>query len=194
MDLPISVLPWITSALKTLNIRYMLVGSFASSIHGRYRATADLDILAEITSEHVGPLYTVLKEAFYVDELAIRRAVAQGGSFNAIHLESVFKVDIFVAANDEFATAQLSRRELRRVAPDQPSEIYVATAEDTILAKLRWYRAGDEVSANQWRDLLGVIEVTQDHLDEEYLREWAERLNVNDLLERAYKDVQTQGL
>ena len=192
MDSPISVLSWITNGLEGLDIRYVLVGSFASSIHGRYRATADIDILADLKSEQVGPLYTVLKKAFYVDELAIRRAVAQGGSFNAIHLDSVFKVDIFVASGDEFAIAQLNRRQLRKVAPDRIDEVYVATAEDTILAKLRWYRAGNEASINQWNDVLGVIAVTQSDLDTKYLRDWAERLSVSDLLERAFRDVQTQ--
>ena len=49
---PISVLSLVTAALDTLGIRYALVGSFASSIHGLYRATADIDILADIKGEH----------------------------------------------------------------------------------------------------------------------------------------------
>src|SRR5690242_318387 len=94
---PISVLSLVTAALDTLGIRYVLVGSFASSIHGLYRATADIDISADIKGEQVQPLYEKLKEAFYVDELAMRNAVSQKRSFNAIHFDSVFKVDIFIA-------------------------------------------------------------------------------------------------
>jgi hypothetical protein len=185
---PISVLSLVTAALDTLGIRYVLVGSFASSIHGLYRATADIDILADIKSEHLQPLYAALKDAFYVDELAMRNAVAQQRSFNAIHFDSVFKVDVFVAPDDDFASAQLDRRQLRKLSPDRDESVYVASAEDTILAKLRWYRAGNESSTNQWNDVLGVLGIMRDGLDVAYLRAWAERLRVGDLLERALEE------
>ena len=48
MDLPLSVLSQVTAILEQQNIAYVLVGSFASSIHGMYRSTADIDILADI--------------------------------------------------------------------------------------------------------------------------------------------------
>jgi hypothetical protein len=191
---PISVLSLVTTELEKLKIRYVLVGSFASSIYGLYRATADIDILADIKAEHVGPLHKSWEEAFYVDELAMRNAVARGTSFNAIHFDSVFKVDIFVASNDEFVAAQLSRGKLRRLSPDRTDEVYVASAEDTILAKLRWFRAGDEISKNQWNDVLGILSVLKNELDAAYLSTWAERLGIGDLLERAADEVQSQGL
>jgi hypothetical protein len=65
-----------------------------------------------------------------------------------------------------------------------PQGIYVATAEDTILAKLSWYRAGGEVSQVQWSDVLGIVGAQGAELDFEYLREWAERIGVRDLLEK----------
>ena len=65
-------------------------------MHGMYRSTADIDILADIKADQVRPLFEVLKEGFYVDEHAMRDAVAQRRSFNAIHFDSVFKVDVFV--------------------------------------------------------------------------------------------------
>ena len=39
------------------------------------------------------------------------------------------------------------------------AEAFVATAEDTLLAKLEWYRMGGEVSERQWRDVLGILKV-----------------------------------
>lgn len=193
MVLPISVLSLVSSALEKLNIRYVLVGSFASSLHGLYRATADIDILADIKAEHVGPLHSALKEAFYVDELAMRNAIARGQSFNAIHFDSVFKVDIFVASNDEFAAVQLNRRQLRELSADRNDKVYVATAEDTVLAKLRWFRAGNESSKNQWNDVLGIVGVIRDGLDITYMQAWAERLDIGDLLKQALIETQSQG-
>jgi hypothetical protein len=69
------------------------------------------------------------------------------------------------------------------------STIYLATPEDTILAKLEWYRLGDEVSDRQWRDILGVLAVQGDRLDLAYMRQWAATLGVSDLLEQALREV-----
>jgi nucleotidyltransferase AbiEii toxin of type IV toxin-antitoxin system len=188
MVTPVSVLSMVTSVLDELGIRYVLVGSFASSIYGLYRATADIDILADVRTDQAHPLYEALKDTFYVDELAMRRAITQKGSFNAIHFDSVFKVDIFTAQQDEFAATQLERRQLRSVSPDSEQSVYVASPEDTILAKLRWYLLGNESSMNHWNDVLGILAVMRDTLDLAYLHAWAKRLNVSDLLVRALEE------
>jgi len=193
MDLPLSVLSQVTAILEQQNISYVLVGSFASSIHGMYRSTADIDILANIHTEQIRPLLDVLQRTFYVDEHAMRDAVAQGRSFNAIHFDSVFKVDIFIARADEFALTQLNRRQLRKISPEKDEALYVATAEDTVLAKLRWYRAGHETSSTQWNDVLGVLGASGSSLDLEYLHTWASKLEIEDLLQKALADVQEES-
>ena len=66
-----------------------------------------------------------------------------------------------------------------------PLELFFASAEDTVLAKLEWYRKGGSVSDKLWRDLLGVLKVQGGLLDLTYLREWAGKLGVTDLLEKA---------
>jgi hypothetical protein len=189
MELPVSVLSHVTATLENEGIRYVLVGSFASSIHGMYRATADIDILAEIKIEQVHPLFEALRDSFYLDELTMRNAVAQGGSFNAIHFDSVFKVDFFVSKSDEFALVQLDRRELRKISPEKSDSVYVATVEDTILAKLRWYRAGQETSSTQWTDVIGMIGTPHANLDLQYLQTWSNKLGLTDLLQKAFDEV-----
>lgn len=189
MDLPLSVLSQVTTTLEQKGIIYALVGSFASSFHGMYRFTADIDILADIKTEQVRPLFEALQESFYVDEHTIRDAVTQSRSFNAIHFDSVFKVDIFVAGSNEFAIAQLNRRVSRRLSPDKDETVSVATAEDTVLAKLQWYRAGNETSNTQWNDVLGILATSRKSLDFTYLETWASRLGLTDLLQRAFAEV-----
>lgn len=191
MVLPVSVLLVVTSALERLGIPYVLVGSFASSIYGLYRATADIDLVADIKAEEVNPLYEILRETFYVDELAMRNALSQKRSFNAIHYESVFKVDVFVP-HDEFTRIQLDRRQSLKLSADRDEAVYVATAEDTVLAKLRWFRAGNESSTNQWNDVLGILATRHDSLDIKHLNSWARTLGVDDLLERALDEARTQ--
>ena len=185
IDLEFSVLSSVTTALENVGIRYVLVGSFASSTHGMYRATADIDILTDLKVEQVHPLFESLRDAFYVDEHAMRDAVARGGSFNAIHFDSVFKFDFFLAKADEFSFIQLNRRELRRLSPESNETVYVATVEDTVLAKLRWYRAGQETSDTQWSDVIGMLSTTRDNLDLQYLRTWSDKIGLSDLLEKA---------
>ena len=185
MESPLEVLSQVTRALEDHGVVYVVVGSFASSMRGLYRATADIDIVADLRPEQVHPLVTALQGKFYIDEQAVGRAVVRQSSFNAIHLDAVFKVDVFVTRDDDFSRQQLARRRAEKITSDTPQEIYVATAEDTILAKLLWYRSGGEVSKVQWADVLGIIGTQGAGLDIEYLREWGDRLAVRDLLEQA---------
>lgn len=184
MESPFEVLALVARALEDLGVAYAVVGSFASSMRGLYRATADVDIVVDLQPEQVCPLVQALQEKFYIDEQAVRRAVSRHGSFNAIHFDAVFKVDIFIPKPDDFSRQQLARRRAEKMTPDAPQEIYVATAEDTILAKLLCYRSGGEVSRVQWADVLGVVGTQGAGLDFEYLREWADRLDVRDLLDK----------
>ena len=64
----------------------------------------------------------------------------------------------------------------------------MASAEDIILQKLIWYRLGNQVSDRQWRDVLGVMKVQADKLNFNYLRDWAERLNLSNLMEQALRE------
>ena len=145
----------------------------------------DSDIVADFREEHIAPFVAALKAVFYVDDEMIRDAIRAHRSFNVIHLQSLFKVDIFVAKDREFDRLQIARRSAYLLSTERNQSAYVASAEDTILAKLEWYRMGDEVSDRQWKDILGVIKVQADKLDMEYLQRGANLLKVADLLERA---------
>lgn len=122
--------------------------------------------IAELTLEHVPTLAGELGDAFYLDERAMRRAVERKRSFNVIHLETMFKVDVFIPKRRAFDRAQLERRASHVVATEPERKAFIASAEDTILAKLDWYRAGGEVSERQWSDIAGVLRVQQARLDE----------------------------
>jgi len=189
MENPFIVLLQIVSAFEAIGIDYVVVGSVASSVHGDYRASADIDVVADISHEQIRPLVNALSDDFYIDDLSVSKAIAQGRSFNVIHLVGIFKVDVFLPASD-MGKQQLARRESHTVEADGSKEIWIATAEDTILAKLYWHRLGGEVSELQWRDVRGILGTQGSRLDFGYLRSWAERLAVLDLLERALEETQ----
>jgi len=61
-------------------------------------------------------------------------------------------------------------------------EIPVASAEDAVLGKLRWYDQGGRGSEKQWNDILGILRVQADKFDWDYVDTWAPRLGVADLI------------
>jgi len=178
----------VIDALEKLNVRYLIGGSLASALYGVPRATMDADLVADLRTEDAEPLARALANAFYVDAEMIRDAVRQTRSFNVIHLATAFKVDVFVRKKRAFDEAQLARRTRQIIATEPERTAFVASAEDTILTKLEWYRIGGETSERQWRDVLGVVKVQGERLDRNYLRDWAAQLGVADLLGRIFKE------
>ena len=179
----------VTQTLERLHIRYAVGGSLASSLHGVMRSTLDVDIVADMNFEHIPLLVAELSKEFYADEEMMRDAVEHRSSFNLIHYETAFKVDIFIPRPRAFDQMQLERRRTSIISTDPEESIYIASPEDTILAKLDWYRMGGEVSDRQWRDILGVLKTREGELDLDYLRTWAIDLKVADLLERALAEL-----
>ena len=153
----------------------------------------DADLLARLFGKHAQPLVEKLSGDFYADLHSILTAIQSQSSFNLIHLETMTKVDVFVRWRDPFAQSQFARRQRKTTAEPQPIELFFASAEDTVLAKLEWYRKGGCVSNQQWRDVLGVLKVQAQRLDRPYLTRWAEELAVSDLLERALNDAGLTG-
>jgi hypothetical protein len=68
-----------------------------------------------------------------------------------------------------------------------PLDVNIVSAEDIVLAKLLWYRAGGEVSERQWNDLVSLVEVQREMADRVYLETQATRLGVADLWTRLRK-------
>jgi hypothetical protein len=178
----------VTGALDAAGVRYLVGGSVASALYGEPRSTRDIDLVAAMLPQHVEPFVAALGTAFYADAAAVQAAVVARRSFNVIHLDTMVKADIFVPKEDGFGRSQFARRTARQLSREDPAAIYVASPEDTVLAKLQWYRDGGGVSDRQWTDILGVLKVQGPTLNRAYLKQWALELGLTDLLRRALDD------
>ena len=177
----------VAQALETLGVSYLVGGSLASSLHGIPRSTQDADLVADLRLEHVPPLIAALAPAFYADSERAADAVRRRASFNVIHLATMTKVDIFVMTNEPLDLEEMTRRQVLPVG-DSARPIPVASAEDVVLQKLVWFRKGGSVSERQWTDVLGVLKVRRGRIDLDYLRLWASRMGLDELLDRALED------
>lgn len=185
---PTAVIAEVVGALDRLGVPYYIGGSIAGGIHGVYRATADVDIVADLQAEQTEALARLLGAGFYADAGMMRDAIHHRSSFNLLHLETGFKVDIFIPKHRAFDRSQFARRVSLPFSAAGGSHAFICDVEGTILAKLEWYRAGGEVSERQWTDILGMLKVKGREIDHAYLRHWAAELGLADLLERALDD------
>ena len=185
---PVEVTLRVTGVFERLGVPYLIGGSLASTLYGMVRTTQDSDIVAEMRIEHLQPFVSALQDEFYIDNEMIAESIQRNSSFNIIHRETLFKVDVFIPRPRPFVQSQLARAQKQTFIFETEVSAKFATAEDTILSKLEWYRMGGEVSDRQWRDILGVLKTRAGELDLAYLRKWANELKVSDLLERALNE------
>ena len=187
MKLPdiIEVTLKVVKVFEELGIAYHIGGSLASSAFGIARSTLDVDIVADIKPEQASDISENLRGEFYVDPEMIINAIQKESSFNLIHLETLFKVDIFPLKNHPFDQQAFQRRLQKAISEETSQQLFFATPEDIILHKLVWYKTGEEVSDRQWIDIQGVLKVQGDQLDMAYLNHWAKELGVSELLKKA---------
>jgi len=173
----------LVTCLDRFGIEYFFAGSLASSLHGLYRQTNDIDLVARVRLDQTDALAKELQPEFYADVQMMRSSILHGRSFNLIHLRTSFKFDIFPLTGS-FHESEMLRREIVDGARAGLEGVMlpIASAEDTILSKLSWYRGADQSSSQQWNDLTCVVKVKRDVLDRAYLSYWAKELGVEDLL------------
>jgi len=187
----IVALDMVIGCFEKLGIAYYIGGSVASSAYGLARATMDVDLVANVELRQVSRLVKALETDYYIDAEIIRDAIHRRSSFNLIHLETMIKIDVFIVKDQPYDSKALNRRQPDTLDEESSRKFYLSSPEDIILNKLQWYQSGGGVSEQQWKDVLGVLKVQDDKLDLKYLKYWASRLNLSDLLNRSFDDAGT---
>lgn len=163
--------------LEWNKIEYFITGSFASNLHGVPRMTQDADIVVRASLNQLLKMAQDLSKDFYISEEAIREAFYQSRMFNVIHFQEGYKFDLIPLKNAPFDQSCFQRR---IPIEFKGKKVYFSSAEDIILAKLRWAALSD--SERQIQDAKGIVEIHKDRLDWSYLESWADQLNVKKLL------------
>jgi hypothetical protein len=159
--------------LDQAGVPYMVTGSVASSFHGEPRATRDLDIVIDPGRETLEHLVDGLMSAgFYVDRDTALEALRTRTQFNAIAVDAG-KVDFILRRDRPFSIEEFGRR---RPADLLGTQAFVASVEDTIIAKLEW--AATTESERQLRDVEGMLAIGGDLLDRGYVERWVHALGL----------------
>lgn len=171
----------LVAVLDASAIDYMITGSIASSLHGEIRLTHDIDIVLSIQESDIPVLIQAFPPPdFYLDEIAIIEAIRSEGMFNLLDINEGDKIDFWLLTNNDFDTSRFKRK----IFVDfQSIKMKVSSPEDTILMKLRWAQLSGG-SEKQLTDALRVYEVQYDTLDLEYIKNWINKLGVDELYQQ----------
>jgi hypothetical protein len=164
----------IAAELNRAGIAYMLTGSFASVFYGSPRSTQDIDLVIAANRAQLQTFVESLSRGeYYVEADAALEALKRESLFNIIDLKTSWKIDMIIRKSRAFSQEEFGRRRLSNL---EGMSLYVASAEDIILAKLEWAKLGK--SNRQIEDAAGILKMRIDSLDRSYVDKWVRELGV----------------
>ena len=167
--------------LERADIPYMVTGSLASAAHGRIRATEDIDIVIAPTVDQLLTFVSSFpSDQFYADDQDALESYRHNVPFNIIDFATSWKCDLIFRKQREFSRVEFERRRPHVVGGVR---VFVATAEDILIAKLEWAKMGE--SDRQIEDAAGIIERQGTNLDRPYVERWVQELSLQSQWERA---------
>lgn len=192
----LAILKPILSVFTAAGIPYYLGGSLASSLHGMHQSAQDIDLVIhpQSLSNSYKKLWTLthimsLKEHYAIDEEAVQR----GTTVSLLHLDSLLKIDVIVPQREDFDLAMAQFIEMQ-LLDEHHAPFPVASATEMILWKLACYHA-DKITRHDgmeddagWNDVLGMLKVQGSPLNTQLLIQWAEKLEIGEVLEQAFFD------
>lgn len=184
---PKNLLVNIAKILKELKIPYIITGGMAVLVWGRPRFTADIDIVVELDQNKVDKLEKALmslSDVGYFDKKAVQEAINSKNEFNFIDGNTGIKVDFWVLSDDSFDLSRLKRRKIKKVLGEN---VYFSSPEDLILIKLKWYKKSS--MSRQIEDVESILKISDKKIDFKYLKKWAKKLGVLEILNKAIKNI-----
>jgi hypothetical protein len=181
-----ALLAKVAAVLEAASVPYVVTGSIATALYGEPRFTQDADVVViappglgvELAAAFPSPRY-------YADAADIDSSLRRGIISNIIDSETGAIVDLHPKKNDPFEDSFFARR---RAVTVGSVELWFPSPEDAILSKLRWARATGD-GEKHLHDAFKVYELQYERLDLGYIKEWAAKLRLLDLLERLKRGI-----
>jgi hypothetical protein len=168
----------VVTVFERFGIPYLVTGSVAAMAFGEPRLTNDIDIVAGIEEKHVQDFLEAFPSGeFYISEEMVREAIRRREQFNIIHPRSGIKVDIIIKQDTPFDNSRFGR--IHRIYPAESYQANFAAPEDVIIKKMEYYRAGG--SEKHLRDIAGILKISGEMVDWDYITEWAKRLDLTEV-------------
>lgn len=169
----------VIDALDKAGVAYMLVGSHSSNFYGIPRSTRDADFVIELGSKSIADIEAFLPPTYRLNR-QVEFETLTGSLKNIIGIDGTrYVVELFRLSGDAFHVSRFARR---HQVPMHGRQVWIPTAEDVIVQKLRWGRTKD------LEDVRDVLSVQQDQLKWDYIFEWCAVHNTRDLLEEVRKN------
>jgi hypothetical protein len=135
----------ILKTLEMINAPYMIIGAFAGTVYGVNRVTYDIDIVVDLSDEHIKALSEAYPlPRYYADPEMIRNSIDMGIMFNIIDTNRGEKADLIplTGALDYRLAFKRRVRQLVEVHGVEPFEVWCARVEDIIMGKLLAWQEG----------------------------------------------------
>ena len=181
----VDVVTRVCAELDRQGIRYALTGSVVSSVYGEPFASQDVDICVNMTENQARSLASALPMDFYRSDVGLVEAVRSRSMSNLVDIRTQLKLDLSVLADDPYFDRVMSRRQGVQLEAGS-SKLWAVSPEDIVLMKLLWRK--ESRSSKQWENALSVMKVQRGKLDYSYMREWSEKLGIQDDLVNLIKE------
>jgi len=167
----------VVALLKQTGKPFAFTGGLAAITYGDPRTTNDVDLIIEINPwerDFADTLEKLFGDGFYFSIEGCREAIDEQSMFQAIDMETMFKVDFHLS---DIIPDALSRRRDEKIMTGRIVPMVIP--EDSILSKLHWIKLG---SGRSRKDVVAMLRV-QENLDNAYLEATAEQLGVKPILD-----------
>lgn len=171
----------VSKFLNSQKIPYMITGAWSSIYYGRPRASHDIDFVVELSVDDLDKIvetFSKLPEDFAVQLETIEGAINHKSLFQAIHLPTVLKIDFWILTDKPFDQARFKRRKRVKIFNQFMD---MATPEDTIIQKFRWFKIGK--IEKHLVDAAFVYIIQNKNLDKKYLHKWIQELKLSKYFE-----------
>lgn len=135
----------ILHTLELIQAPYMIIGAFAATLYGITRTTFDIDIVVNLSEQHIQRLAAAYPSPrYYADPDQMRDSIQKGIMFNIIDSSRGEKADL-VPLSMEPRYGQAFQRRVRQIIDlpgAEPFEVWCARPEDVIIGKLMAWAEG----------------------------------------------------